>query len=1140
MILSTPSEVKVKFVNLAELFRPFSPPKTTLVDQLRYWKDAKANDVALRFLADGEDDEKTLTYSQLDARARAIAAKLISMNMRGQRALLLFQQGLDFVEAFFGCHYAGVVPVPAFPPRRNRNMGRIDSISRDAQAVLALTTSDVMGRIDKATLSDSPSLQNATWLSIDHVPNELATDWVNPKLKSDDLAFIQYTSGSTGTPKGVVLTQAHVMANCAMITEAFQVRTDDTSVSWLPLYHDMGLIGGIINPLYLGCGVTLLSPLAFLTKPVRWLNAVSKYRADVTGGPNFAYALCVERISEEQCEGLDLSPWNVAFNGAEPVRADVMARFSRKFADYGFQSKAHYPCYGMAETTLLVTGSDPHREPLVVDFVGSDLDSFRVREAQPGSNGARRLVGCGKTVGPEEVLIVDPETCRLSPVDEIGEIWVNGPSVGLGYWKKPQETAEVFEAVLADHPNSKKYLRTGDLGFFYRNELFVSGRLKDMIIVHGVNRYPQDIEATVEACDDLLKPAGSAAFAFEREGKELLAVVCEVERRQDADWDSVIQKVRSTVTAEHELPPDAVILVRSSSVPKTSSGKIQRTACRKYFEEGSLLVVSEWYSWKQSEAASDKPSQDAQPATVEASDDPAFQQAAELVMQTVRTVARERAKSLDLDTNIVVDLGLDSLERMSIASQLEETYGGSFPTDVLQEIETIREVAKAIVTHIGSAPLDHPVKTKRGEIQTRRFESLDELPPSYYKIEEMPEYLRFQRTRELMLKTGNRNPFFSVHEGIIADTTQIDGRQLVSYSSYNYLGLSGNPAVTQAATDAVQRFGTSVSASRLVSGEKTIHLELERELSDFLGVEDVITFPGGHATNETVIGHLVSAGDLILHDSLAHNSIIMGAELSGARRRAFEHNNWQQLDQILSEIRTEYRRVLIAIEGLYSMDGDFPDLRKFVEVKKRHRCWLYVDEAHSLGTLGETGRGLSELFDIGRDEVEAWMGTLSKSFASCGGFIGGKRNMIEYLRYTTPGYVFAAGLPPANVGAALGAIRQLRKEPERVTRLLKNSRLFLELAKEAGIDTGMSHDSPIIPVIVGDSLKALQLSEALFLGGVNAQPIMYPAVEEERARIRFFMTAAHTEDQIRKTIDVLKDAIQRVAPHTIKSIATTA
>ncbi len=327
----------------------------------------------------------------------------------------------------------------------------------------------------------------------------------------------------------------------------------------------------------------------------------------------------------------------------------------------------------------------------------------------------------------------------------------------------------------------------------------------------------------------------------------------------------------------------------------------------------------------------------------------------------------------------------------------------------------------------------------------------------------------------------------------------------------------------------------------MVSGEKTIHRQLEFELSDFLGVGDIVTFPGGHATNQSVIGHLVGSGDLIIHDSLAHNSIIEGAKLSGARRRPFEHNDFRQLDQILGQIRGEYRRVLIAIEGLYSMDGDYPELPRFVEVKEKHKAWLYVDEAHSIGTMGSTGRGLGEVYDVPRESVDCWMGTLSKSFGSCGGFIAGSKNLIHYLKYTTPGFVFAAGLPPASAGAALGALHVLRREPERVKQLQDNSHLFLQLAKSAGLDTGMSQGgTPIIPILTRSSLKALQLSELLFDHGINAQPILHPAVPEDETRVRIFMTSLHTESQIRHSVDVIAEQWNRLNNEMRKSEAQIA
>ncbi len=314
-------------------------------------------------------------------------------------------------------------------------------------------------------------------------------------------------------------------------------------------------------------------------------------------------------------------------------------------------------------------------------------------------------------------------------------------------------------------------------------------------------------------------------------------------------------------------------------------------------------------------------------------------------------MAKERAKNLTLDSNIVEDLGLDSLERMQIANSLEETFGGRFPEEVLQEIETVRETALAIEKYIGTEPR---VAGRFRQVQQQH--ATGEIPTEYYQFDQLPEYVKLQQTKSMLSATGVPNPYFSVHQAITNDRTVIDGRELISFASYNYLGMSGDPVVTQAAQDAIGHYGTSVSASRLVSGEKPVHGELERGLARFLGTDAVLCFVGGHSTNETTIGHLLGPGDLIVHDSLAHNSIVQGAILSGARRRPFPHNDWHALDTLLSEIRREYRRVLIAIEGVYSMDGDFPDVPRFVELKQRHQAWLLIDEAHSAGTMGARAR----------------------------------------------------------------------------------------------------------------------------------------------------------------------------------------
>src|SRR5437660_8628362 len=385
-----------------------------------------------------------------------------------------------------------------------------------------------------------------------------------------------------------------------------------------------------------------------------------------------------------------------------------------------------------------------------------------------------------------------------------------------------------------------------------------------------------------------------------------------------------------------------------------------------------------------------------------------------------------------------------------------------------------------------------------------------------YRIDQFPEVQELEQRLGLATAFGLRNPYFNVHERVTNDTSVIGGRTVINWSSYNYLGLSGDPDVTRAAQEAVERYGTSVSASRVASGEKPLHRALEQELAGFLGTEDAIVMVSGHGVFVTVIGHLVGDGDLILHDSLAHDCIMGGAKLSGAKRRPFPHNDWQNLEKQLQQLRPHYRRVLIAVEGVYSMDGDICPLPKYIELKKKYGALLLVDEAHSIGVLGKTGRGVGEHFHVDRSDVDFWMGTLSKSFASCGGYVPGSKTLVQYLEYTAPGFIYSVGISPANAAAALEALHQLEAHPEKVERLHERSALFLALAREKGIDTGFAGGSAVVPAILGNSLHSLQLSDALRQRGINVQPILYPAVEETAARLRFFVTATHSEQQIRE------------------------
>jgi 8-amino-7-oxononanoate synthase/acyl carrier protein len=1113
-------------VNLDRFLSPYNPPRTSLIDCLRYWTEVLPNATAYGF-TDGEEEETQLTYSQLHKQARAVAAKLTELGMAGERALLLYPPGLDFLVAWYGCLMAGTIAVPAYPPRKNRNVIRIQAIADDAQAKVALTEHEVTERSEDL-LDESPHLKNLAWIATDRLPADCGDQFRAPKIDPAGLAMLQYTSGSTGTPKGVMLTHANLMHNVQIICHAFEPRREGgNGLSWLPTYHDMGLVGGCLMAMLFGRPARLMSPMAFLQKPVRWLRGISKYGVTISGGPNFAYELCTDKISDDQLEGIDLSTWETAFNGAEPVRADTLARFTERFGPYGFRASSHYACYGMAETTLIVTGSYAHKGPVVHSFDARALDIRRVTPVAAGAPHARALVGCGRSLPDEKVIIVDPEALvELSP-DKIGEIWVRSPSVAQGYWNKPDATEQTFHATLADTGDGP-FLRTGDLGFLYDGELYVTGRLKDLIIVRGVNRYPQDIELTAENANPKVQQSAVGAFAVDLAGRERLIIVAEVERTRREDWTDVIDDIRAAVTAEHELPPDAIVLVRFGSIPKTSSGKIQRHACRDEYRAGTLQIIAQWKGWQDAGAAPAVPiaAPGISPPVAVAAAEEVNQGVAHAVMEHIRAVAKERAKHLTLESNIVTDLGLDSLERLQIANSLEETFGGRFPESVLVEMETVRQVAEAIVKHIGTEPR---VQRQFDTTGTPLIEG-GEIPPEFYHFGQMPEYRKLKQTMRMLTATGMPNPFFSVHEKVARDTTQIDGRELISWATYNYIAMSGDPEVSAATKAAVDKYGTSVSASRLVSGEKPLHGQLERGIAEFIGVDDCVVFVGGHATNETTIGHLFGPGDLICHDALAHNSIYQGAILSGARRRPFPHNDWAALDAILAEIRHEYRRVLVVIEGVYSMDGDYPDIPRFIEVKQRHKAFLMIDEAHSIGTMGQTGRGIGEHFGINPRDVDLWMGTFSKTFGSCGGYIAGCSEVVEYLKYTAPGFVFSVGMSPPNAAAALKALELLQTQPQRVAQVQANAALFLKLAKQRGLNTGMSNGTPVVPIILGNSIHALMLSRALFEQGINVQPILYPAVEEEKARLRFFITSAHSEAQIRRTVDAVAEELARIDP----------
>ncbi|HEY2292124.1 MAG TPA: amino acid adenylation domain-containing protein [Thermoanaerobaculia bacterium] len=645
----------------------------TLTGALRETAVSRPGQTAFTF-RDGTGAATDLTYGELDRQALAIAAQLQELGGGGRRALLLYPPGLEFVAAFLGCLHGGVVAVPAYPPTSERTLPRLLAIARDARPALALTTSKGLAKLQRLA-ARLPELDALVWVATDQIAADLADAWRDPCPGPEALAFLQYTSGSTAVPKGVMVSHGNLLHNEEMIRRAFGQSADSVIVGWLPLYHDMGLIGNVLQPLYLGARCILQAPATFLQRPLSWLEAISRYRATTSGAPNFAYDLCVRRIGVEQRAGLDLASWEVAFNGAEPVRPDTLERFVTAFAPQGFHRDAFYPCYGLAEATLFVSGGGGKEAPPVVV-----------------AEGARGMVGCGRPWMDQRLAIVDPESGRSAGDGQVGEIWISGPSVAQGYWGQPEATERVFRACIAGDltdAGEGPFLRTGDLGFLRGGELFVTGRLKDLIIIRGRNLYPQDVERTVEESHPALRPGCGAAFAVESDGEERLVVVQELDSHRRSEAVAALEVLRQAVAEEHEVMVHQAVLVRAGTISKTSSGKIQRHAARAAFLAGTLVV--EAASALQTAAGGPGDGIDREGLLVL----PAPEREIALRSALRQRVARAmRLSPAELrDDRPLTAFGLDSLAAIEIQHEMESALGVPLSLAALLQGATLNELA---------------------------------------------------------------------------------------------------------------------------------------------------------------------------------------------------------------------------------------------------------------------------------------------------------------------------------------------------------------------------------------------------------------------------------------------------------------
>ncbi len=672
----------------------------SLVDLLRTRRKNTPDQLAYQFLVDGQTEGARLTYRQLDDAAQAIARRLLEVGQRGDRALLLYPPGHEFLLAFFGCLRAGIIAVPLPPPdaaRIKRALPRLQAVIRDAQASCVLTTNAIENLL-ASQFQTANNFHRLAWINTESISTEesnQADDNDTFAPLADDIALLQYTSGSTSTPKGVIISHANVLRQCQALQAAAGYDERSVTCTWMPYHHDYGLIEGLILPLFVGVPCYFMSPLAFIKRPHRWLEAITKYGVTHSQAPNFAYDLCVRKVTPEQRSRLDLSSWSVAANAAEPVRPRTLRAFYEAFKECGFRWEALAPAYGLAEATLIVTHTAPGEGP---QLLNAEIESYERGKLIEGSGGRTwSVASCGRPLNEMQVEIVNPNTQLRCPEGEVGEIWVAGPSIAQGYWQRPDETEHSFQARIAD-TNEGPFLRTGDLGCLRQGQLYVTGREKDLLIIRGLNHYPQDIEQTVEASHPALRVAGGAAFSVEAHGEEELVVVYEIQGKhlRELDADAVLSAIREAVFSEHDLRVHAIVLLKPGEVIKTTSGKIQRRAMKTAFLADELDFVASWQ---------------ADPGDADLIATASSQPAATPTMDAVRAwitnwlVDKTGAHAAAIDpATSFADSGLDSLRAADLAEDLEQRLGRRVDPTIFWNFTTINTLAAHLAeSHSGTS-----------------------------------------------------------------------------------------------------------------------------------------------------------------------------------------------------------------------------------------------------------------------------------------------------------------------------------------------------------------------------------------------------------------------------------------------------
>ncbi|WP_394825463.1 3,4-dihydroxy-2-butanone-4-phosphate synthase [Pendulispora albinea] len=1079
----------------------------TIVELVRARTEENPRRLAFRFLTKGTGGAETLDYGELHQRARAIATTLREAGLAGQRAILLYPPGLEYIHAFFGCLYAEVTAVPCYPPGLTRaSAAVIPRIAEDAGAKAVLTlsswsTDEARGAWFGRALQ---TLHDIVTIATDRIEHHAAHRWRAPALTDRSLAFLQYTSGSTGDPKGVMVTHGALMANLRMIAHAFRAGERDRAVFWLPPYHDMGLVGSILGSLSMCMPATLMPPATFMRAPLAWLEAISDVRATVTGAPNFAFDRCVRAAlaRPELARHLDLSSLELTFNGAEMVRSDTMNAFCEVFAKNGFRRESLFPCYGMAETTLLCA-SRPRMggvEVLRIDRKRLEQDGRAIAVREPRAAVAPdapergwTLVGAGQAAIGTDVRIVNETTHEPCEPGEVGEVWIHGPSVAAGYWGKPELSERTFRARLAGSDDtSPRFLRTGDRGFLCGNELYLVGRSKDTVIANGRNYAAEDLESSMRMAHPAIKPHRCVAIAIEEASTERLVLLVECDNKilaeTNARAEQVLEAIHRRIRSDHGLDAHVVLAVKSGDLPVTTSGKSKRSACRTRYAERTLQIVAR-----------------------RGEDLDAY------VSAVQKAASRLSGLSPDPRTRLG-DLGLDSLGACNLSAELADRFGVDLgPAHFVAEA-TIERIAAQLEEHARASRVQEPQESHKSH---EPHEPQGQGPPK--KSEPLATRLRGHAEHFGRLESADVLNYNLVQERKLnATDARLGDETLTFFSSYSYLGLGDHPQVLQAKVEAIQRFGSGSHGVALLGGYTSEHEALERTLAASFHTDEALLYSSGYMANLAAIDGLMKEDGIIYCDRLVHTSILDGCRLSGAEVRMFPHQNEAALARMLAR-RPRGRPALVIVDGVYSLRGEIANLPALVDVAHRHGALIMVDEAHALGGIGHRGRGTAEHHGL-EGHVDLFTGGLGKGIPAHGGFVAGRSAIVHYLRFRSNPHVFSGAMDPANVAAARAALRVMESDPAVMGRLRDNIAL-MERLLEAHRIPSLRWGSPCMPVVCDDDTEAHALSREMRRRGFYIAPIVYPAVPKEQQGLRLTVTAAHTTLQISRCVKELDDAL---------------